>query len=86
VGSFARLRLPGAQESRIVVPHSAIVQRGGLEIAWIVGVDERVSLRYVRTGPRMADGLVQIRSGLEAGERVVVDPPSSLAAGARVSS
>ncbi len=84
VGSFARLRLPGAAAaSRLVVPARAIAARGGLEIAWAVGTDGRVSLRYVRTGAPAGDGLVEVRSGLEPGERVVLDPPADLAAGTR---
>ncbi len=83
VGSFARLRLPGPPAARLVVPARAIAARGGLEIAWAVGGDGRVSLRYVRTGPPAGAGLVEVRSGLEAGERVVLDPPADLAAGTR---
>ena len=83
VGSFARLRLPGARAARLLVPARAIAARGGLEVAWAVDSDGRVSLRYVRTGPPAGAGLVEVRSGLEAGERVVLDPPADLEAGTR---
>jgi RND family efflux transporter MFP subunit len=86
VGSFARLRLVGASGQRLLIPLRAIVSRGGLEIAWTVGHDETVSLRYVRTGPAADGGRVEVRSGLEAGERVVLDPPFNLEAGTRVRS
>lgn len=86
VGTFARLRLPGTSAARLVVPARAIAARGGLEVAWAVGSDGRVSLRYVRTGPPAGAGLVEVRSGLEAGERVVLDPPADLAAGTRATS
>jgi HlyD family secretion protein len=66
------------------VPERAVVARGGLEIAWAVGTDGRVALRYVRTG-RRAGGSVEVRSGLEAGEKVVLDPPADLETGTRVS-
>jgi multidrug efflux pump subunit AcrA (membrane-fusion protein) len=62
------------------------VARGGLELAWAVGADGAVALRYVRTGPPAGSGLVEIRSGLEAGDRVVLDPPADLEAGTRVAS
>ncbi len=83
VGTFVRLRFPGPAASRLLVPARAIAARGGLEIAWAVGRDDRVSLRYVRTGGPAGAGLVEVRSGLEAGERVVLDPPADLAAGTR---
>jgi RND family efflux transporter MFP subunit len=85
VGSFARLLLPGPSQPRLLVPERAVVAHGGLEIAWAVAADGRVSLRYVRTGERTG-GSVEVRSGLEAGERVVVDPPADLEAGTRIAS
>lgn len=86
VGSFARLLLPGPQTQRLLVPARAVVARGGLELAWTVGPDGRVALRYIRTGAPVGDGKVEVRSGLEAGDRVVLDPPADLEAGARVRS
>lgn len=85
IGSFARLVLPGAATPRLFVPRRAVISRGGLEIAWAVGADGRVALRYVRTGAPAGDSL-EVRSGLEAGERVIIDPPADLEAGTRVSS
>jgi RND family efflux transporter MFP subunit len=86
VGRFARVRLPGVRERRIVAPESAVVSRGGLRIAWAVDRAGRVSPRYVQTGATLGGGLVEVRSGLEPGERVVVDPPADLIAGTRVAS
>ncbi len=86
VGSFARLLLPGPEAERLIMPARAVVKRGGLELSWAVGPDGRVALRYVRTGPALGDGRVEVRSGLAAGERVVLDPPADLEAGTRVRS
>jgi RND family efflux transporter MFP subunit len=86
VGTFARVRLTGPSQARILAPARAVVARGGLELAWVVGADGVVSLRYVRTGTPAGEGLLEIRSGLEAGERVVLDPPADLEAGTRVRS
>ena len=86
IGTFARLILPGPSQPRLLVPAKAIVARGGLELAWAVGDNGDVSLRYVRTGPAAGEGLVEIRSGLAAGDRVVIEPPADLEAGMRVKS
>jgi len=86
VGAFARLLLPGPTQPRLLAPSRAVVSRGGLELAWAVGADGALSLRYVRTGPAAGDGRVEIRSGLEPGERVVLDPPADLQSGTRVAS
>ena len=86
VGSFARLLLPGSAQPRLVVPARAVRERGGLELVWAVTPEGLVDLRYVRTGASHEGGLVEVRSGLAAGERVVLDPPSDLEAGTRVRS
>ena len=86
IGTFARVRLSGPSRPRVLVPAQAVVARGGLELAWVAGADGAVSLRYVRTGAPAGGGMVEIRSGLEAGDRVVLDPPPDLEAGTRVRS
>ena len=85
LGSFARVILAGPSSPRLFVPASAVVARGGLEIAWAVDRDGLAALRYVRTGPRRGED-VEVLSGLEAGERVVVHPPTDLEAKVRVKS
>ena len=86
VGSFALLLLPGASEPRLLAPARAVVARGGLELVWVVSDEGIATLRYVRTGASRPGGLVEVRSGLAAGERLVLDPPADLTAGTRVRS
>ncbi len=86
IGTFARLRLPGPDAPRLLAPARAVVARGGLQLAWAVGRDGGAELRYVRTGSPVGTGLIEIRSGLEAGDRVVIDPPADLEAGTRIKS
>ncbi len=86
VGSFALLLLPGASEPRLLAPARAVVARGGLELVWVVSPEGIASLRYVRTGASRAGGLVEVRSGLAGGERLVLDPPADLVAGTRIRS
>ena len=85
VGAFARLLLPGPAEERLVAPARVVVARGGLEMVWAVSEQGRADLRYVRTGAAR-DGLVELRSGVAAGERLVLDPPADLEAGTRIRS
>jgi RND family efflux transporter MFP subunit len=85
VGSFARVRLSGPAERRLVAPAGAVREQGGLSIVWTVDPAGRAELRYVRTG-RTVGEWIEIRSGLSMGDRVVVEPPPDLASGARVAS
>jgi RND family efflux transporter MFP subunit len=81
-GLFARLVVPGvAAEARITVPAAAVFERGGLTGVFVVS-ESRARLRWVAAGARDGDR-VEIRAGLEPGERVVLEP-AGLADGTRV--
>lgn len=83
IGSFARVLVAGGMKTSLVMPSAALVKRGGLELVWVVGADGIVSLRYVQTGGEAISGETLVRSGLAAGERVVIDPPADLSAGVK---
>jgi len=81
-GLFARLLVPGVDgESRLSVPATALFERGGLTGVFVVR-DGRARLRWVAAG-RHDGGTVEVRAGVEGGERVVVEP-GGLADGAAV--
>ena len=70
VGQFARVDLESSGELTLVVPESAVIQKGQMDLVFVV--EENVArLRLIRTGGKY-DGDVEILSGLEPGERVVV--------------
>ncbi len=72
-GTFARLLVPApAAEARLRVPQSAVFPRGGLNGLFVVA-DGTARLRWVALGERTGDA-VEVRAGIEAGERVVLDP------------
>jgi len=75
-GLFARLLLPAATETQgdgsLSVPASAVFQRGGLTGVFVA--DQSIArLRWIAPGSSTGDR-VEIRAGLAAGERVVIDP------------
>jgi RND family efflux transporter MFP subunit len=81
-GLFARLLVPAvAAEPRLTVPAAALFARGGLTGIFVVS-DGRARLRWVAAGARDGD-TVEVRAGLEPGERVVLEP-AGLADGAPV--
>ena len=77
-GQFARASFPVGTVRAIAVPASALVRRGELTAVYVVGADGRPLLRQVRTGETHANGpagpLVEILSGLAAGERIAANP------------
>lgn len=70
------VRLPVGERQALLVPHSAIVTRGGVDFVAVEGTEGPV-LRAVVPGLSQADGTVEILSGLEAGDRVLIDVPAS---------
>ena len=82
-GSFATADIIVAAETpAIVVPATAIVSFAGVEKVLTV-VDGKVAEKRVELG-RRAGTSVEILKGLQAGERVIVDP-GNLVDGERVS-
>jgi membrane fusion protein (multidrug efflux system) len=72
-GLFARLLVPGVTaDPRILVPAAAVFERGGLTGVF-VAKDGKAHLRWVAPGARDGD-MVEIRAGVEPGERVVLMP------------
>jgi RND family efflux transporter MFP subunit len=72
-GLFARLSLPApAAEDRLLAPTRAVFRRGGLYGVFVVK-EGRARLRWVAAGAAEGDR-TEIRAGLEAGERVALDP------------
>jgi len=59
-------------DPRITVPAAALFERGGLTGLFVVS-EGKASLRWVAAGARDGD-TVEIRAGVEPGERVVLDP------------
>jgi RND family efflux transporter MFP subunit len=70
-GMFGRLAIPVGVEERFLVPGDAVLRVGQLEFVRVES-GEGVQRRHVRTGQPAEDGLIEVRSGLEPGERVRV--------------
>jgi cobalt-zinc-cadmium efflux system membrane fusion protein len=71
-GAFARVELAsGPAHEALAVPASALVDDGGAAVVFVQVEGESFERRVVRTGLRHR-GLIEITSGLTAGERVVV--------------
>ncbi|MCX6966178.1 MAG: efflux RND transporter periplasmic adaptor subunit [Verrucomicrobia bacterium] len=81
-GQFGRVAVPVSQTSVLRIPVSAVVQRGQMEIVFVIQ-NGRAQLRLVKTGKRFGNE-VELVSGIEAKEVVAVDNAAKLADGQRV--
>ena len=72
-GHFVRLTIDLCiRKNAIVVPARAIVQSQADRMVMVVDSDDKVVPRPVRLGPAIAEGVL-IESGLDAGERYIVE-------------
>ncbi len=75
-GQFGRVAVPTGEVSALRVPASAVIQRGDMELLFVVAGDH-AQLRIVKTGARVGDE-VEIVSGLNSGETVVTSDVDDL--------
>jgi RND family efflux transporter MFP subunit len=75
-GQFGRVAMPVGETAALRVPASAVVQRGQVELVFVL-VDGRAQLRIVKTGKRLG-AEVELVSGVTAGESIVVEPAAGL--------
>jgi RND family efflux transporter MFP subunit len=83
VGQYAEVQVPDrnvSQTSKLHIPGSAVVRRGGLPLVFTVGEDGKTRLRVVRLGGKTGDKVV-VLSGVREGDRVVVAPTPGLRSG-----
>lgn len=71
-GASGRGYLAGEPVERLVVPAEAVHARGGLELVVVRGAEGKSRTRAVTTGRRLADGLVEVLSGLAEGDEVLL--------------
>jgi RND family efflux transporter MFP subunit len=76
-GMFGRFQLDKGTSKTILVPETAIVERGELTSVFTVGSDRVARLRWVKTGRRL-DTQVEILSGVNVGESVLLDAARGL--------
>ncbi|MEZ5651546.1 MAG: efflux RND transporter periplasmic adaptor subunit [Burkholderiaceae bacterium] len=80
-GAYLRVATFRPAGQGLYVPVSAVLVRGELKVVYVV-VGDAFVLRAVRLGPLDGDGY-EVLSGVEAGERVAIDPVRAGLLGAR---
>jgi hypothetical protein len=81
-GQFGRVSVPVAESKVLQVPAGALMKRGQMELVFVVH-DSRAALRLVKSG-KVMNGGVEILSGLEEREQVVISDAAKLSDGQSV--
>jgi RND family efflux transporter MFP subunit len=83
-GTYAEVLFPDPSRPErqvVAVPRTAVLNRGGLEMVFLVDPNNRAQLRFVRTGGDVGADKVRVLAGLNGGECVVADPRPGLRSG-----
>ncbi len=67
----------------VLVPQTAIVKSQGVDTVYVVNSKNEVALRSVTLGPQYGQAFV-VQSGLNAGERVIVEGTQKVQPGVKV--
>jgi membrane fusion protein, multidrug efflux system len=84
-GLFGRARFARGERSALLIPRSAVVERGQLQGIYVLDLNRIAGLRYITLGKPSA-GQVEVLAGLQAGETLIVDPGSRELSGKKVES
>ena len=83
-GMFGKVKLYTLDyEGAVALPSDAVVTKGDKPYLYVVKSDDTVEQREITLG-QSVDGIVQVLSGIEEGERVVVEGGQVLSNGAKV--
>lgn len=83
-GGFVRVSVPQEARQALLLPLQAVVTRGQLEGTFVVDNQNLAEFRLLQLGPSQADGR-EVLSGLQAGEKVILEPSEGLRDGQKVS-
>src|SRR5690606_33643739 len=82
-GMLVTVQVQRPQRQALLVPEIAVVQVGQTSFVYRVKDDDTVEQARVVPGVR-SEGKVEIRQGLQAGDRIVVDGTGKLRPGAKI--
>ena len=82
-GLFGRARFPRGERTSLLIPRSAVVERGQLQGVYVIGANQIAGLCYITLGKTAGDQ-VEVLSGLQSGEIVVTAPSDRELAGKRI--
>ena len=70
---YAHLQVPAGSRSRLLIPVDRVVSVGQLDVVWVVH-EGKAERRFVRLGQPAQEGMIEVITGLQAGE-LVLPPP-----------
>jgi len=72
-GLFGRAQFSRGQRPALLIPRSAVVERGQLQGVFVLDQDKVANLRYITVG-KPSGSAIEVLAGLQDGERLVAKP------------
>lgn len=72
-GVFGRAQFSRGERQSLLIPRTAVIERGQLQGVFVLGQNNVAALRYVTLG-KPSGGNVEVLAGLQSGERLVAKP------------
>ena len=77
-GMLVKVGFAVGEQQSLVVPSEAIVHRSEVTGVYVVDAGGQVQFRQIRAGRAVPGGLTMVLAGLDAGERVALDPVAAV--------
>ena len=82
-GLFGRIQFPRGERSALLIPRTAVVERGQLQGIYVLDQHRIAGLRYVTLG-KPSGTKVEVLAGLQSGETIVNDPDGRELSGKKI--
>ncbi len=77
-GMFVKVVFATGTSVQLLVPATAVIERGELIGVYVLDAHDTPRLRQVKPGHRLPDGRVEILAGVDEGERLIREPAGTL--------
>ena len=84
-GLFGRAQFSRGERSSLLIPRTAVVERGQLQGIYVLDQNKIAGLRYITLG-KPSGAQVEVLAGLQAGETLISDPGSRELIGKKIES
>ncbi len=71
---LARAHFVTGMDRRLVVPASSVLHRSELKAVYVISKSNKAQLRQIRLGKNLANGWIEVLSGVDVGEKIALEP------------
>ncbi len=82
-GLFGRAHFARGERQALLIPRSAVVERGQIQGVYVLDANQVAGLRYITLGPSAGEN-VEVLSGLQDGDKLVAAPGDDELSGKRI--